>query len=41
MIEGIVTNFAQAKITLVIRGSNGQEREVEAIVDTGFDGSLS
>ena len=39
MIVGIVTPFQQAIIRLPVRGPLGQE-EVEAVIDTGFNGFL-
>jgi clan AA aspartic protease len=41
MITGVVTDDRQAIIHLIVRGPAGQEQEIEAIIDTGFDGSLS
>lgn len=41
MITGRVTDVYEAVIHLVVRGSDGEEREVEAVIDTGFDGWLS
>lgn len=41
MITGIVTTYRQATIRLTVRGPSGQEQEIEATVDTGFDGSLT
>ena len=41
MITGVVTNDRQAVIHLTVRGPAGQEQEIEAIIDTGFDGWLS
>jgi len=41
MITGIVTDDRQALIRLTVRGLTGQEQEIEAIIDTGFDGCLS
>jgi clan AA aspartic protease len=41
MISGIVTADRQALIHLTVRGPTGQEQEIEAIIDTGFDGCLS
>jgi len=41
MISGVVTDDRQAVIHLTVRGPAGQEQEIEAIIDTGFDGSLS
>ncbi len=41
MISGVVTPDRQATISLSVRGPAGQEHEIEAIIDTGFDGCLS
>jgi len=41
MITGVVTDDRQAVIHLTVRGPTGQEQEIEAIIDTGFDGWLS
>lgn len=41
MITGVVTDDRQAIIRLMVRGPAGQEQEIEAIIDTGFDGWLS
>jgi len=41
MISGVVTDDRQAIIHLTVRGPAGQEQEIDAIIDTGFDGSLS
>jgi len=41
MITGVVRSDHQAVIHLTVRGPAGQEREIEAIIDTGFDGWLS
>lgn len=41
MIRGVVTDDRQAIIHLMVRGPTGQEQEIEAIIDTGFDGWLS
>jgi predicted aspartyl protease len=41
MITGIVTGAREAVISLTVRGPNGQEQEIEAVIDTGFDGSLT
>ncbi len=34
-------NAVILRIPLTVRGPAGQEREVEAVIDTGFDGTLS
>ena len=39
MITGIVTGDRQVIIHLVVCGPAGQEQEIEAIIDTGFDGA--
>ena len=41
MITGIVTVAREAVISLVVRGPKGQEQEIEVVIDTGFDGSLT
>ena len=41
MITGVVTADRQAIIHLMVRGPAGQEQELEAIIDTAFDGWLS
>ena len=41
MITGLVTSDGQAVIHLTVRGPTGQEQDIEAIIDTGFDGWLS
>lgn len=41
MIVGMVNANREAIIRLVVRGSNGQEQEIQAIIDTGFSGFLT
>lgn len=41
MITGSVTVAREAVINHTVRGPNGQEQESEAVIDTGFDGSLT
>lgn len=41
MIDGIVSSDHQVIIPLTIWGSAGRGRDIEAIIDTGFDGWLS
>jgi clan AA aspartic protease len=41
MITGVVTASRQAIIRLTVRGAEGQEQEIEAVIDTGFDGTLT
>lgn len=38
---GVVTDRREAVIRLRVRGPAGQDQEIEAIIDTGFDGWLS
>lgn len=41
MITGIVTDECEAVIRLRVRGPSGREREIEAVIDTGFNGWIS
>jgi len=41
MIVGAVNNFREAVIRLLVHGPGGQNQQIEAVVDTGFNGSLS
>jgi clan AA aspartic protease len=41
MISGIVTSDREAMILLFVHGPAGQVEEIPAVIDTGFDGSLS
>src|SRR5438270_384079 len=41
MITGTVNAFVEALIRFLVHGPQGQEQEIEAIIDTGFTGSLS
>lgn len=41
MIIGVVNPRHEATIRLFVRSPGGQEQEVEAIIDTGFSGSLT
>ena len=41
MITGVVNARHEATIRLSVHHANGQEQEVEAILDTGFSGSLT
>jgi clan AA aspartic protease len=41
MITGVVTTSREAIINLAVRGPAGQEQEIQAVIDTGFDGALS
>lgn len=41
MIEGRVTANREAIVQVTLQGPNGDELEVDAVVDTGFDGWLT
>lgn len=41
MITGLVNSDLEATIQLMVRGPGGRESEVEATIDTGFDGFLT
>ena len=41
MITGIVNAFGEARILLTLQGHSGQETQIEAIIDTGFNGFLT
>ena len=41
MIEGFVNADLEAVVPLLLRGPDGPEREVDAVIDTGYSGSLS
>ena len=41
MIEGIVNAYYEPVITLYLQGPYGQIQEVEAVVDTGYNGLLT
>ena len=41
MIQGIVNADYEAVITLPLRGQAGQTREIEVVIDTGYNGFLS
>ena len=41
MMTGMVNAYLEALVRLTVRGPDGQEQEIEAIIDTGFSGSLS
>ena len=41
MIEGVVNANMEAVVTLTLRGETGEEREIEAVIDTGFNGFLT
>ena len=41
MITGVVTPNREAVIRVVVRGAHGREVQVDAVVDTGFNGFLT
>ena len=41
MITGTVNANSEATIRLTVQGLRGQEQEIEAVIDTGFTGSLT
>ena len=41
MITGVVNTDNEAIIRLQVQGPSGQEREVHAVIDTGFNGFLT
>ena len=41
MITGVVNANREETMRLIVSGPNGQEREIEAIIDTGFTGFLT
>lgn len=41
MIEGVVNAAYEAALILSVQGPEGQAREIEAVVDTGYNGFLT
>ena len=41
MIEGVVNAAYEAVVTLLLQGSAGETREIEAVIDTGYNGFLT
>lgn len=41
MIEGVVNAAYEPVVTLAVQGPSGQSRDIEAVVDTGFNGFLT
>lgn len=41
MINGRVTVYREAIISLSVKGSEGQSKEIDAVIDTGFNGFLT
>ena len=41
MMEGVVTDSMEAVVRLRLTGTNGREQNIDAVVDTGFTGTLT
>jgi clan AA aspartic protease len=41
MITGTVNSYLEATVSIVVRRTDGSSRTVEAVIDTGFNGSLT
>lgn len=41
MIEGVVNAAYEAIVTIPLRGPEGQSREIDAAIDTGYNGFLT
>ncbi len=41
VIKGVVNAFLEAVVALPVRGPDGREREVEAVIDTGYSSNLT
>lgn len=41
MIEGVVNAAYEAVVTLILHGPGGRTREIEAVIDTGYNGFLT
>ena len=41
MIEGVVNGFFEAVVGLPVRGPEDRDREIEAVIDTGYSGNLA
>lgn len=41
MIEGVVNAAYEPVVNLAVQGPSGQSRDIEAVVDTGFNGFLT
>jgi predicted aspartyl protease len=40
MITGVVSPYREVLVRVTMRSPGGQEQEIEAVIDTSFDGSL-
>ena len=41
MIEGVVNAALEAVVSLTVQGPSGQSRDIEAVIDTGFNDFLT
>ena len=41
MIEGVVNASYEPVVTLAVQGPAGQANEIEAVIDTGYNGLLT
>ena len=41
MIEGVVNDAYEAVVTLSLRGPAGQSQDIDAVIDTGYNGFLT
>lgn len=41
MIEGVVNSSYEAIVALLLRGPDGDARDIEAVIDTGYNGFLT
>ena len=41
VIEGVVNGFLEAVVSLPVRGPEDRDREIEAVIDTGYSGNLA
>ena len=41
MIQGVVNDAYEAVVRLTVQGPSGQSREIEAVIDTGYNGFLT
>ena len=41
MIQGVVNAALEAIVPLTVQGPSGQTREIEAVIDTGYNGFLT
>ncbi len=41
MIKGVVNDAYEAVVRLTVRGPSGQSQEIEAVIDTGYNGFLT